>query len=492
MSASLRAAALLAASVPLVLVQELSAQAPARPLQPATCSFAGEPWAAGLDAECRWLVVPENRGRPAGPEVRLFVVVLRADPPARLPPVVMLHGGPGMSALIPMVRGAATAAARDRDRVFYDQRGAGLSEPDPCPDYAQRTRELTRGMAAFEARTGDRSALVRVARECVAGMRARGLDPAAWNTADNAADLADLRRSLGYERWDIYGASYGARLALEAMRHDPEGIRAVVLENPVPPGAESESALATQYAIQRVFASCARSDACNAAFPSLEQTFHAVYDTLTRSPLAIPQPDGGNAALDGEGLVLAVRRSLRSRDGISSLPLLLRELRDGDRQRAARDLVRLQEATGLAGRAVFWLVQCYDEYGPAYLARLENARSRASRPFRNLRDNLQECPIWQTRFAPAEGRTVPASDIPTLILVGEFDPRTPIEFGRQIAATLSHAYVFEFPGETHGGRPAPCRASVLAQFLTDPYRRPDASCIGRMPPFEFRTAWSPQ
>ena len=471
----------------------LFAQTPARLLEPADCPFAGEAWAARANAECRWLVVPENRARNNGADVRLFVVVLRADPPAALPPIVMLHGGPGQSALIPMVRGAVTAAARDRDRVFYDQRGAGLSEPDLCPEYARRTQELTRGLAAYEARTDDRSALVQVARECVAGMRARELDPAAWNTVANVDDLADLRRALGYERWDIYGASYGARLALEAMRRDPQGIRSVVLENPFPPGAESESALATQYALQRVFASCARSNACNTAFPALEQTFDAVYDTLGRTPLSIPRSDGltSNATLDGDGLVLAVRRTLRTREGISSLPLLLSELQSGDRQRAGRELVQLQESAGLAPRAVFWLVQCYDEYGEDYLARLEDVRARAWRPFRNLRDNLQECPIWQTRSAPPESRAAVESDIPALILTGEFDARTPVEFGRQIAITLSHAYVFEFPGETHGGRPAPCRASVLEQFLADPRHRPDASCITRMPQFEFSTAWSP-
>lgn len=489
----LRRVALLTAGVPLAFAHPLSAQTPARSLESADCPFAGEAWATGVNAECRWLVVPESRASNNGPTVRLFVVVLRADSPAALPPVVMLHGGPGQSALIPMVRGAATVAARNRDRVFYDQRGAGLSEPDPCPAYAQRTQELTRGQAAYESRTADRSALVQVAHECVSGMRARGLDPAAWNTGANAADLADLRRALEYEQWDIYGASYGARLALEAMRSDPRGIRSVVLENPFPPGAEPQSALATQNALRRVFAACARTPACNSIFPSLDQTFDAVYDTLRRSPLLLSRSDGttNQSTLDGDDFVLAVRRLLRTRDGIASLPLLLSELHRGDRQRAAQELVQLQQGAGLATRAVFWLVQCYDEYGQDYLADLEDVRARASRPFRNLRDNLQECPIWQSRFAPPESREAVASDIPVLILTGEFDARTPVEFGREIAAAMPHAHVFEFPGETHGGRPAACRASVLEQFLADPQRRPDGSCITRMSPFEFRTAWSP-
>jgi pimeloyl-ACP methyl ester carboxylesterase len=324
-------------------------------------------------------------------------------------------------------------------------------------------------------------------------MRARGLDPAAFSTATNAADLADLRRALGYDRWDIYGASYGARLALEAMRRDPHGIRAATLENPLPPGPEDADApLATQNALQRVFAACGRSPACDSAFPGLERTFLEVFDTLVRTTLTVPATEASarDIALDGDGLALAVRRVLRSREGIASLPLLLHELHAGDRAQAARELVRLAEGAGSATRAVFWLVQCYDQYGPDFTDRLDTVRSMVWRPLRSVRENFAECPLWQTESAKPDERAPLVSDIPTLILTGEFDARTPIEFGRRIASTLSNAYVFEFPGETHGGRPVGCRASILVQFLADPLRAPDASCIERMPSFEFRTGWA--
>jgi pimeloyl-ACP methyl ester carboxylesterase len=358
-----------------------------------------------------------DRSRTDGPDVRLFVVVLRAEQPSGLPPLVMLHGGPGLSAMVPMVRGAMQQAPLDRDMVFYDQRGAGLSEPDPCPDYADRVGQL---QASDPVGSTDRVALQVAARECVASMRARGIDPAAFSTTANAADLADLRRALAYEHWDLYGGSYGARLALEAMRRDGEGVRAAVLEDPAPPDFESADApLATQHALERVFAACTRSAACKAAFPSLEQTFLAVFDTLSRTPVAEPATNAGSPpmALDGEGFVLAIRRVLRSTEGIASLPLLLHELHGGDRARAARELLRMAGA-GRATRAVFWLVQCYDQYGPAFLARLDTVQAMVWRPLRGLRENFLECPLWQAAFATPEERAPVVSNIPTLILTG--------------------------------------------------------------------------
>jgi len=466
------------------------AQARTPRLEVTECPFASQDWAAQVKAECQWLVVPQDRDRVDGPSVRLFVVVLRPAQTTAQPPLVMLHGGPGESALLPMVRGAARRGPPRRELVIYDQRGAGLSEPDPCPAYPSRVQELHANEVLGSGRS---DALQRIARECVASMRAADLAPGAYSTTANAADLVDLRLALRHERWDLYGASYGARLALEAVRRDPSGIRAVVLENPLPPGPESaEAPMTTQFVLQRVFAACGRSAACNAAFPRLEQTFLAVFDTLSRSPVAVPAADAGSQrpALDGAGLVNGIRRLLRSRDGIARLPLLVHELQRGDRSRAAREFVRLGDASpGRPARASFWLVQCYDQYGPGYRARLDSVRSSVWQPLRAVRDNLQECPLWQTRFASAEERAPVVAEIPTLVLTGEFDARTPVEFGRRIASTLSRAYVLELPSETHGGQPMGCRAAILAQFLDNPERVPDASCIGQMPPLEFLTRW---
>lgn len=450
-------------------------------LEPTDCPFANEEWATGARIECRWLVVPENR---------LFVVILRADSARGKTPLVLLHGGPGESALMPMLRGALRRARPDRDIVIYDQRGAGLSQPEPCPGYAARVRELE---ALEPSGSPGRTALQTAARECAATMHAQGIDPAAYSTSANAADLVDLRRALGYEHWDVDGASYGARLALEAMRRDARGIGAVTLENPQPPGPEAaEAGASTQHVLERVFGACGRSPECHAAFPTPQPTLLAVFDTLARAPLAAPagERSARPLSLDAEGLALALRRLLRSRAGIASIPFLLDQLLRGDRPRAAREILGLADAAaGRPGRAVFWLVRCNDEYGPAYGARLDSVRQAVWPALRGLGENLEDCPLWHAKPpARTEGAAV-KSDIPTLVVAGEFDPAAPLEFGRRITATLTRSYLFELPAETHGGPRTGCRATILAQFRDDPLHKPDASCIARMPAIEFRTHW---
>ena len=70
------------------------------------------------------------------------------------------------------------------------------------------------------------------------------------------------------------------------------------------------------------------------------------------------------------------------------------------------------------------------------------------------------------------------SDIPTLILAGEFDPITPPYWGRVAAETLNTHYFYEFPGHGHGiMRSDRCGFEIGLQFLNDPYTEPDSSCL---------------
>ena len=283
----------------------------------ADCWVDGD-WARDVRRECGWLVVPESRDRARAHTVRLAVEIFRAREPT----------GAGIA------RGSVSL---QRDVVIYDQRGAGFSEPKLCPAYD----------AAAEA------ALPEARRACIAELEAQGVDRRAYNTAASVADLIDLRRTLGYASWDVYGLSYGARLAQEAMARDRRGIHAVVLASPLARSfsSQAEQPLSTQHALERVFAACARQPSCRDAFPNVEQDFYAAYDDLTSSPVSVPitRPDSARDTVwfDGRRLVEDTRSRLlyRPTTAVARLPFLLHELRSGDRVRAAREIV--SEAPGM-------------------------------------------------------------------------------------------------------------------------------------------------
>jgi pimeloyl-ACP methyl ester carboxylesterase len=91
------------------------------------------------------------------------------------------------------------------------------------------------------------------------------------------------------------------------------------------------------------------------------------------------------------------------------------------------------------------------------------------------------CAAWGVAPADAAEKEAVVSDVPTLILAGEFDPITPPAWGRLAGETLSRSYYYEFPGLGHGVmRSNRCGFQIGAQFLEDPYTEPDASCTDVM------------
>ena len=479
-----------AALVPLLaaVASSAAAQSALPRFERADCLVNGD-WASDVRRECGWLVVPESRDRPSPNVVRLAVEVFRAREPSGAPALVLLHGGPGGPGGIRLYSAgiARSSFPRSRDVVVYDQRGAGLSEPRLCPAY-DRTAD---SVYALPESAETIAALRESRRACIAELDAKGIDRLAYNTSASAADLVDLRRTLGYASWDVRASSYGARLAQELMLRDGPALHAVVLASPVGRGVPvgAEQPMSTQRAFERVFAACAAQAACHEAFPDLEADFYAAYDALRTSAVGVAMPGRSDSVhLDGPHLVAGLREMTQDRTRLGRIPLVVHELRSGDRLRAAREIVGNASAPRtLAGRAMRELVTCYDAYGPAFLAALDSINSLVRPPFRRVRE--RECEEWLPRFAEPSARVPVRSDVPTLIMTGYFDDRTPTTQARRIAATLGRAFVVELPDEAHDARPSPCDAAIVNRFLQEPTRMPDSSCIETIPAVAFATTW---
>jgi pimeloyl-ACP methyl ester carboxylesterase len=406
----------------------------------------------------------------------------------------MVHGGPGLSGLRIFLPAFRSELAHNRDLVIYDQRGSGYSEPKFCPKYTS-ARDSALLLRTLEERE---KFWDRQDRECIAWLHGEGIDVSAYNTVASAADLIDLRKALGYEKWDVYSGSYGARLAQEAIRQDPAGIRSVVLASPVTrgPATQAEVALSTQRALEKVWTQCAAQPVCSTAFPTVSADFFALYDDLTKSPYPVTFAREGSTSdtiwLDGRRLLGMIREHMLGRPGrLARLPLLLKELRRGDRQRAAQTLVGYDTTSTLgAQQIVIHLVNCYDVYGPVFRRMRDSVYATANKVFRN--EQLNDCEKWQTSFADSTEYAPVRTDIPVLLTTGRFDDRTPTEHAKRIAATLAHAYLFEFPNEGHDARPVGCHLSILTQFFDNPSRAPDAACIASIPEVQFVTTWDSQ
>ena len=184
---------------------------------------------------------------------RQFYAQLKATTPdASQPPLLFLAGGPGASGVYdaPLLASTLAPLRVDRDLLFFDIRGAGLSQPRlDCAELAE----------------------ARDAPACMAAPRSQGIEPLAFNTPQNAADAADLLDVLGYDQADLLGVSYGTRLALEMVRSQPQSVRAVVLDSVVAPETLSYElqALGDYEARLWPFADCEATPACSGRFGAM-------------------------------------------------------------------------------------------------------------------------------------------------------------------------------------------------------------------------------
>lgn len=233
-------------------------------------------------ARCGIILLPENRALPTGRAVALHVLVLPArDQAARREPIVFLDGGPGL----PATQDAAYASwalgpLRDtHDLVLVDMRGTGGDRPLVCHfhDDGGRVQPYLEPMFPLAG-----------VRRCAARL-ARRADLTRYTSEAAARDLDAVRAALHIARWDLYGASYGTRLAFEYMRLFPARVRRAALLGVLPPEAPigRDFAVGGERAMDSAFAACAADARCRTAMPDPRGDVRTLLARLRRAPATV-------------------------------------------------------------------------------------------------------------------------------------------------------------------------------------------------------------
>src|SRR5215510_8995450 len=240
----------------------------------APCRISNPARSRSVAARCGRFPIAENPDAPEGRTIELFVAVVPAlDVKPEPDALAVLAGGPGAAATEFYVDYAAAfdRVHRRRDIVLVDQRGTGASHRLDCP---QTATDLDAGAADVRA----------AAERCVATLDA---DLRYYTTSIAVRDLDAVRAALGYAQLDLYGASYGTRVALHYARRYPERARTLMLDGVLPADVTlgPEIALDAQRALDNVFARCAADAACNSHFPDLRLRFAELRTRLAQTPL---------------------------------------------------------------------------------------------------------------------------------------------------------------------------------------------------------------
>jgi pimeloyl-ACP methyl ester carboxylesterase len=427
-------------------------------VEPAACRFTVATslgLAEGTDYACGDLVVEENRGTHVG-RIRLHYIRIKSTA-ATNRATIYLDGGPGGDG-----QGILNYAAYlgtpfldglliDGDFLVIGQRGTRLSLPFlDCEQSSCENADLT-----------------------------------AYNTAYNADDVDDLRSTLGLDKLNVYGISYGSRLGLEVLRRHGDYVRAAVIEGLVPAQVHWPAAIPASFysALTGLRSSCTAAGACGTTFGDLVAKFLTGVDVLNANPVSI-QVGSDTVPLDGYSYGYLLFRMMYSRSSYTWLPLMISDLSTRRTDRVGSFLAQwLQALSGSdISTGLYYGVVCGELYNPTDPNAPTTANVGVPQAFVDLYGGSfysleSTCSSWPKGNLQSSLQQPVTSSVRTLVSSGRLDPITPPAFGDIAASSLSNSVKVLHENSGHGATlQTPCGQTNLKTFLADPTTPHDLSC----------------
>jgi pimeloyl-ACP methyl ester carboxylesterase len=435
------------------------------------------------EVQCGVVKRPLDPVKPTGAQIDVHFIVVPAMARNKQPDaVLLLAGGPGQSA-ISIAAGVLPRLQRlnnRRDLVFVDQRGTGISAPLECPDESKLPVAEALDSAQQLARL----------QACQAQLTKLPYgDLRFFTTTVAMQDMDAVREALAVPQWNLIGASYGTRAALDYLRQFPSKVRRTVIDGVAPPDMVLPASFSIdgQAALDAVFAACDKEAACARRYPALRADWQALLNSLPRD-ITVSHPLTGlpeRFTLRRDTLLHSVRSPLYVPAFAAALPTAIH---------TAATTGRFEGLLGLGGAlgsgkgsklamGMHFSVVCAEDVPRLYLLKTE-----AGTDFGNSDATLYRtvCKTWPRGEVPPAFYTIPPATSPVLLLSGGADPATPPRHGERMAKALGQqAQHIVVPEAGHGVMGIGCMRDVIFRFVdakTDAQALPqDASCATKIP-----------
>ena len=441
-------------------------------------------------AECGTLEVPLDPGKPAGERIELFVARISALAGTPEPdPFTLIAGGPGQASttFYAQTKSAFARIRRTRDIVLVDQRGTGLSTPLRCEN-------IERDEVYLDAAT-----FGRLGAECVDEL---SHDPAFFTTSAAVRDLDLVREALGYPTLNIYGISYGTRVAQHYLKRYPEHARSVILDGVVPPSLALGPGVAidAQRALDRLFARCAATPTCAEEYSDLGDRLGELLARLKASPatIAVPHPRTGvptTLTLTDHLAAGMVRLLTYSPQTAALIPILVRAAAQGDYgPLAAQVLMVGDDLHGAISYGMHFAVVCTEDV--PFWGRVDRAALEETFLGPVQIDALgQICESWPRGYIDDDFASPVESSVPVILLSGADDPVTPPSYAEMSVEGLTNYRHVTLPHQAHGQITTGCVPRLMAAFIdsADPavFDDPCLEAVDGFPIFTTRMGPSP-
>lgn len=397
-----------------------------------------------VEAEMGTFSVVENRREHKERTIELAMVRFKSTNPKPGFPIVYLAGGPG---------GSGTGTARGSrfdlfmsmrqvaDVIAFDQRGTGTSHTLP-----KCSRAWDSPMDKPATRSEMEASFREVTRFCAQEWRAKGVDLNAYNTEESADDLEDLRRALGVEKLHLWSISYGSHLAMAALRRHPESFERVILAGPEGPDHTVKLPSDSQRLLEAIDARIRQSEEFRTLFPDFLGDVRRVLERLEKQPAKIDLPGGKEMWVGKFDVQLLAAGALGSPEYQAFLPLAFQAMAAGEFGPVAEYLVGNRQGE------VWAMSAAMDAASGISKERQKRVRKEARTtllsdainfPWEPLREGIEVRDLGPAFRSPL------TTKVPTLIITGSLDGRTPVGNAKDLLPGFRNGIHLDIEGAGH-------------------------------------------
>ncbi len=436
------------------------------------------------DSSCGYLSVPEKHalyGQAASTK-KIEIAVIKLATVAKdktADPVVYLQGGPGGSASesIQQVVESGTFI-KSRDVYLVDQRGTGYSKPAlSCTEYS--------GEAGTPAQV----------TACKARLEKTGVDLNAYHSVHSALDFIQLRKSLNISQWNLYGISYGTRLATTIMRENSEGIRSVILDGmfPIEVNGITDTPWANYETLNQIVKNCESSEGCPA--DEFKEIIEGVITRMHNESMVTESRVFVQNVLELATQPVMIKYLLAVNEDISKYQSAFEALMAGGESETEDKKDKQNEEEEVFYSAMALSTICAEEYPFLNITALTGDNSAGWSASTQLAVNgmyhmgfdKASCKAWNVTAANDIETQAVTSNLPVLIINGLNDTQTPAAWGALVAKNMPNAQNLTNPQGGHGQlfAESACFNALAEGFLTNPNQTLDAQCVLNIPSISY-------
>ncbi len=420
-------------------------------------------------AQCGRLTVKENSADPVSKDIDIEILRLPAiSPAAQQDPLFLIQGGPGGSSIemANFIHGVFADVRKNRDLIFVDQRGTGKSNPLRCEQLNGADLQLPESIQMEK--------YLQYMESCSEKFKA---SLPFYTTLYAVQDLDAVRVALGYKTINLWGVSYGTRVALEYAKRYPQSTRSIILDGVAPTeiALSKFSARDSLAALTAVNNECLAQPECVRTFGDILQKTEIVYARLQLAdqrgvPLVVHYAhpvyqQQEQLTLTAKNFSMLIFNALYSRDLTVLLPQAISEAeQENYRLLAAVFSLAMEQSQKMnIADAMHFSVLCNEDWHFISATDVETTP-----PFFGLnaiKDRNIICGFWPKAHLPEDYWQPVHSEVPALLLSGKHDPVTPESWADQVASGLPNSVRLLAAGGNHGVSFEGCVPQIIAQFI---------------------------